>query len=363
MDDTALFEELINVNKHRLVPEGSPLPKIVNVAVGKKQFSREDMYHRSVSVTCDISGKISCLKLWVKHRPGIHEAFAPLDSVYNRIGEGIFPKPILEWHSLSGGNSLLLMARVEGKTLRSRLMKAALFRRTDKLMDIFGSNGAKMRKFHDASESFGAISTEQFVAQARGLVERTSFFSASEKPTVLRHVQAYGRMLRGLPALPLRQIHHDWTLRNVLVDERGVDYLVDFDSLRAPASSRWLEVTCLLLNLESQGKWAPVITRHMLSKLWSSFWRGYALDKVPECSASEIPAVFYLARLHHLLGGTFRVPLFEKHRRVIDKRFLLALKKSVLEGQYTLLTWSSGHSTVQALPNRIHVAAPEAQIR
>jgi hypothetical protein len=121
------------------------------------------------------------------------------------------------------------------------------------------------------------------------------------------------------------------------VDKRGVDYLVDFDSLRAPASSRWLEVTCLLLNLESQAKWAPLLTRHMLSDLWAAFWQGYAGSSLPECSPEQIPAIFFLARLYHLLGGTFRAPLYEKHKRVIDRRFLSALRKSVVAGQHTML--------------------------
>jgi hypothetical protein len=337
MNEAALFEELISTNRHRLVPDGAPLPKIVNVVLGKKQFSREDMYHRSVSVTCDISGKISRLELWVKHRPGIHEAFAPLDSVYNRIGGDVFPKPILEWHSFNGGNSLLLMTRVEGETLRDRLMRAALLRRTAKLTDIFESNGGKMRRFHDASEASGSVSTAQFIGQAGSLVERTSFFSAQEKVVMLRHVQDYGRLLDGVADLPLRQIHHDWTLRNVLIDKQGVDYLVDFDSMRAPASSRWLEVTCLLLNMESQAKWSPVITIGMISKLWASFWRGYAAGGIPECAPGQIPAMFFLARLYHLLGGTFRLPLFQKHKRVVDRRFISALKRSMLEGHYTML--------------------------
>src|SRR6185437_14799548 len=92
MNDAVAFAELINLNRHRLVPEGSPLPTIVNVALGKRQFSREDMYHQAVSVTCEIAGQISRLDLWVKHRPGIHESFATLDSVYKRIGDGVFPK-------------------------------------------------------------------------------------------------------------------------------------------------------------------------------------------------------------------------------------------------------------------------------
>jgi hypothetical protein len=257
------------------------------------------------------------------------------------MGEGIFPKPILGWHSLNGARSLLLMARVEGKTLRDRLMQAALLRRTAGLKDVFASNGAKMRRFHDASEASGSVTVEQFIARAHALVDHTTFFTAAEKLPVHRHVNGYGRVLRDLRTLPLRRIHHDWTLRNVLVDKNGVDHLVDFDSIRGPAASRWIEVTRLLLNLESQAKWSPIVTWDMVSELWGSFWDGYADGGIPECTPDQVPAMIFLARLYHLLGGTFRVPLFEKHRRVIDRRFIAAVKRGVLEGRPALLGWPS----------------------
>jgi hypothetical protein len=339
MTDSTPFAELLHANRHRLVPVGSPLPKIVEVKVGKKRFSRENIYHQCVSVTCDVAGKRSCLDLWVKHRPGIHEAFAPLDRAYKRLGEGVFPAPILEWHS-DRGNSLLLTERIEGETLRNKLVKAAVLRRTATLRSIFASNGTKMRKFHDASEPCGLLATEELVGQVRGLVERTSFFSQVEKGRVLQRITSHVRALRGLDGLELRKNHHDWILRNVLVDSRGVDYVVDFDSLRAPPSSRWHEVGCLLLNIESQAKWSPLITAPMLSALWDCFWKGYARGGTPECSAEQVGALLYLVRLCHLLGGTFRAPLFEKHTRLVDRRFLRAVKEGVLAGWYTTLDWT-----------------------
>jgi hypothetical protein len=175
---------------------------------------------------------------------------------------------------------------------------------------------------------------------------------ADEKRTVLRHVAERARTLRRLGRLPLRKLHHDWILRNILVDKNGIDYLVDFDSMRAPASSRWLEVMCLLLNVESQAKWSPLVTADMLSKLWQCFWRGYSRGGISECSPAEAGAALYLMRLCHLLGGTFRVPLFEKHTKFVDGRFIAAVKKSVLAGQYTSLHWTlSGQPTLNIVPS------------
>lgn len=341
MYDASFLEELLQDNRHRLVPEGSPLPNVIDIKVGKPMFSRENMYHQSVTVTCEIAGKISCVDLWAKCRPGIHEAFATLDAVCKRMGEGIFPTPILAWHS-NGGDSLLLTARINGETLRNRLIRTAFFRETEALSAIFYSNGSKMRKFHDASEKLGSLPLKQFVDRAVSLVHGTTFFSPREKVIVLQHLNRYQHTFRSVRELPLRKMHHDWTLRNILIDSNGVDYLVDFDSLQAPASSRWLEVMCFMLNLESQAKWSPIVTRDMLTKLWSCFWHGYTRNNLPECMPDEIPAIFYMARLYHLLGGTFRVPLFRKHRRLIDKRFIGPLKQSVLCGEFSTLTWNPG---------------------
>jgi hypothetical protein len=46
------------------------------------------------------------------------------------------------------------------------------------------------------------------------------------------------RISSDIPALPIRtlpaiQVHNDWTLHNIIVAADGVDYIVDFNSMRA----------------------------------------------------------------------------------------------------------------------------------
>jgi Ser/Thr protein kinase RdoA (MazF antagonist) len=99
-------------------------------------------------------------------------------------------------------------------------------------------------------------------------------------------------------------VHNDWILRNILVAADGVDYVVDFDSMRARADLRWLDVAYLLLNIESQIKWFPLLTAGMLAELSREFWRGYAGDTgLPDnLSPEQLVAILYVLRLRYLLG-------------------------------------------------------------
>jgi hypothetical protein len=58
------------------------------------------------------------------------------------------------------------------------------------------------------------------------------------EPTVHDPEMRPDRISSDIPALPIRtlpaiQVHNDWTLHNIIVAADGVDYIVDFNSMRA----------------------------------------------------------------------------------------------------------------------------------
>ena len=229
---------------------------------------------------------------------------------------------------------MLATAYVRGATLRSKLLMLAPLRQTARLCPIFRSTGAKMRRFHDAFVSSESIEVAPLLENTGALLRETPFFSAPEKATVRAHLDRYSEAL-ALPRLPAIQVHNDWILRNIIVAADGVDYVVDFDSMRARADLRWLDVTYLLLNIESRIKWFPLLTAGMLAELSREFWCGYAGDRgLPDgLSPEQLVAILYVLRLRYLLGGAARPAYFTIMDGPLDHRALRSLKQSVVSGR------------------------------
>ena len=103
--------------------------------------------------------------------------------------------------------------------------------------------------------------------------------------------------------------------------------------MRARADLRWLDVTYLLLNIESQIKWFPLLTAGMLAELSREFWCGYAGDRgLPDgLSPEQLVAILYVLRLRYLLGGAARPAYFRIMDGPLDHRALRSLKQSVRE--------------------------------
>jgi hypothetical protein len=99
-----------------------------------------------------------------------------------------------------------------------------------------------MRRFHDAFVSSESIEVAPLLESTCALLRETPYFSAPEKASVRAHLERYGGALT-LARLPAVQVHNDWILRNIIVAADGVDYVVDFDSMRTRADLRWLDVT------------------------------------------------------------------------------------------------------------------------
>jgi Ser/Thr protein kinase RdoA (MazF antagonist) len=192
---------------------------------------------------------------------------------------------------------------------------------------------------HDAFEPSGDVPARSIVAATRSLAETTDRLAAPAKASILAHVERHARSLAEVGDLPLRRTHGDWILRNVVVDEAGRDRVVDCDSMRAGDNLRWYDIAYLLINLESQMKWSPLLRRSDLAPLWRSFWNGYrGHDHAIEgLSGDQMAALLYLARVQYLLGGTIRVPLHQMFGGGLGRRYLRALVAGLAAGEPALL--------------------------
>jgi hypothetical protein len=336
-----IAHDLVLRNKLRIFPDSPAAIEILDIELGPRKFVRGDRYHRRLAVRYRSNGALGSTRLWLKFRPQLDRLLPVRDAYHERLSVQIFPRAYFAWCSRDDDMAVLATACVRGAVLRNKLLTLGLFRRTARLLPILGSNGSKMRQFHDAFAASGSVAIGPLVASTAGLVRDTPAFSAEEKASVLSHLGRHAHAL-STDSLPAVKIHNDWILRNIMVAADGTDYVVDCDSMRGEADLRWLDVAYFLLNIESQMKWFPLVTVGMLSQLWREFWRGYAGESgIPDgLTPEQVTAILYIVRLRYLLGGTSRPAYFTVMDGLLDHRVLGPLRESVVMGRATQLDLS-----------------------
>jgi hypothetical protein len=332
-----IVRELVVSNKARIFPGAADAVEIVDVALGPQLHHREDRFHHPLLVHYRQNGAVAAIEMWLKFRPGLDRLFPVLTAYHQRLDGSVFPAPYFAGHCPKRDVAFVATALVRGTVLRNRLIRLGALRQTAQLAPVFASNGAKMRRFHDAFPAAAEIAVGSIIARARRLTGATPHFTPAEKEVVQAHL---ARCEAGLPmaSLPAVPTHNDWVLKNIIVTGDGTDYVVDTDSMRHPPNWRWFDVVYLLLNLESQRKWFPLVTAAMVRELWGSFWRGYLGDAGPpdRLTPEQLAAILYLVRIAWLVGGTVREPYFEIMDKAVDRPILRALKRSVLRGDYSI---------------------------
>lgn len=337
MDLDQIVRELVLANKARIFPGTAEMVEIVDVALGPARHRREDRSHRSLVIHYRNGGALEAIGLWLKFRPELDRLFPVLAAYHGRLGGRVFPTPYFAGRCPGEDVAFVATAEVGGAVLRNRLIRLGALRQARRLAPVFAANGAKMRKFHDAFPAASAIPVGEIVAQARRLTCTSRHFSPAEKAIVLSHLARCAGLLP-MAALPAVGTHNDWVLKNIIVAPDGTDYVIDCDSMRHPPNWRWFDVVYLLLNMESQRKWFPLVTPAMMRELWSAFWRGYLGERgLPDgLTPQQLAAILYIVRIEWLVGGTVREPYFEIMQGAINRPFLRTLKRSVLAGRSSL---------------------------
>jgi Ser/Thr protein kinase RdoA (MazF antagonist) len=175
------------------------------------------------------------------------------------------------------------------------------------------------------------------VETATGAVTRTEHLAEPERRRALERIAAAASAAGAATQLPSIPVHHDCVLRNVVVRPTGAPCLIDLDSMRAAWKSRWYDVAALLINLESQIKFAPFADARSIKSAWGSFWGGYAEAGLPDgLSLEQAHALLYLIKVERLFHGPWR-PLYEIHTGFADTRFIRRLNASLLDGRHLVL--------------------------
>jgi hypothetical protein len=328
---------LVHANQARIFRDGAAPVEIDEVALGAVQHRREDRAHRALTIRYRSGGVAGARTLWLKLRPGLDRLYPLLASYDQQGGAQTFPTPYFAGQCPGDDIGFIVTEFAAGEVLRNRLVRLGALRQSARLAPVFAANGAKMRQFHDACAPTQAIAVDAIVAQAARLTRETPHFTAAEKQAVLAHLADCHSALP-MAVLPAVTLHNDWVLKNIIVARDGADLVIDCDSMRHPPNWRWFDVVYLLLNVESQQKWRPLVTAAMVERLWQEFWRGYiGAQGLPDgLTREQLAAILYIVRIEWLVGGTVREPYFEIMNGRVDRRYLCGLKESVLRGRYSL---------------------------
>jgi hypothetical protein len=328
---------LVLRNKAKIFPGTVDSVDIVEIALGPPQYQRGDRYHRSLVVHCRRNGLADTVKLWLKFGPELDQLYPVLAAYHRRLDQQVFPTPYFAGLWPSDDTAFLATAYVGGSLLRDRLIGLGALRRTAQLEPVFRSNGAKMRQFHDAFVSSREIAVTDIMNRATDFVRATPHLAPDEKKTVLA-LLARCQALLPMAGLPAVLTHNGWALTHIIVTPEGGNYVIDCDTMKHAPTWRWFDIGYLLLNVESQCKWSPLVTRQMICNLWRAFWHGYIGENgVPDgLSPVQLAAVLYIVRIEWLVGGRVQSPYFAILSGLRNQRHLLSLKRSVLRGRYSM---------------------------
>jgi hypothetical protein len=336
-DLLSALRELVQENAESVLGLPAEQLELERLSLSRPLRRKHNRHHRALSVRYRSTGGRREMRIWLKFVTYVRSRYDVHVTAWHQTRDrGLFPRPYFyaEWN----GDGVIGMELVEGASLRDLFLRNALGRRSAALGTVFAALGTALRAFHDSSQPTGFRPMSDLEENVRRLAKSTEHLTRDERERTLESIAcAAVRAGAGRTRLPSIRVHHDCTLRNVVVRDDGSPCLVDLDSMRAPPKSRWYDVVGFLINLESQIKYAPLGDPRAIAAAWRSFWSGYLGAGLPDgLSLEQIDAVLFLIKVEYLLGGTWR-PLYEIYTGFPSARYIRRLKASLLDGEYLIL--------------------------
>ncbi|MCI0513321.1 aminoglycoside phosphotransferase family protein [candidate division KSB1 bacterium] len=237
--------------------------------------------------------------------------------------------------------TLIAMELVPGQSLRNVVLSKLIFHRTPELADFYFQNGQNMHYFHRLQAAHGEKCIEALFEPIRAKLATANFFNPFEKEKIAANIAQIEKKLNPAIKFPLIHIHHDWTLRNILVQPNGRLKVIDLDLIEWDRAWGWHDLVYFLINHESQIKYWPLVSGKNLKTLWEHFWRGYfQADQNAGSAENQLLQILYLIKLEYWIDN-HQFALLAYYHRGLGKRYTKLLKKSLLKGQYSLFSKKS----------------------
>lgn len=321
--------------------------KVLGVAGGQIRVEQLDLsqprnqkpgrHHRALTVRYYREDERREKRIWLKFLKDSRTRYAKHTAIWNQTHEvcNLFPQPYFYVECNQTG--MIAMELIEGRTLRDLFLPRMLIRRAVALSSVFAALGTALRAFHDSSRPAAFRAADDLSDHVRRLATDAEQLGHDERARLLDRIAAAAERAGGSAVrLPLIPIHHDCTMRNVVVRPDGTPCLLDVDAIVASPKTRWHELAVFLINLESQSKYAPLAHATSIAAAWRSFWTGYLDAGRPDgLSLAQVHAVLFLTKVDFLLAGTWR-PLPEIYPGFLGARYLSGLKTSLLRGEHLI---------------------------
>jgi len=343
MDQTEYAEikrvkEIVAGKKAEIFASIDHQAEITEIFCSKKINKHPLSYGRLVTVHFMKNNHADELTIYLKFRKNYRQVPDKYMAIYDKIPGAEQFLPNFYFHTRLPGTeeSVIAMEYIKGASLRKLLYRKMLFNKTSELAGLFFQNGRKMRLFHNVQSEKGARTIQ---VGFEAVVERfntSQYFTADEKKAINQHLQKIKTTLPMSFELPLINIHHDWSLRNIIVERDNRIKLIDLDAFDRSINWGWEDFVYFLINIESQIKYWPFLTTNHLKFLWEHFYQGYFDAGQPKSITEDLmPALIYLLKLHF---WTDTYSLDDFYNRGLGKRYVLRLKIALTNGYWTIFS-------------------------
>jgi len=199
-------------------------------------------------------------RLWIKVSNHPHSGFFDeLRRLYElslqRNLVGLIPRP----YAYDEDSALLITELVPGKCPLNSFLASAAVGNVRRIVSLAKDTGLWLANFHSLDWNIDGPSIEEWTAPLFDRMIESKLYSEEIVNSLVTSEEfARARQVR----LPITCLHKDFTLRNVLCTDNGLD-VIDWDALGHPGTpdkdTPWNDIGACLVNVESQVRYFPLV--------------------------------------------------------------------------------------------------------
>jgi hypothetical protein len=282
--------------------------------------------------------------VWSKRVENPAAAFRQMRRSYDRAAARGLASPIPEPYFFDGASGQLFLAVMHGRPLRSLVFRHCLGLRPVggkpampvalDLPETLHGIGEWLSRYHEAVRSDAPFDPDALAAAIIDRIEQDASLDYASRQDAMTRVRDACEAQRGLHGARFELWpHNDFTLRNLLIDDAGAFFVLDWDAMVHPAfsplSSGWWDVTLFMLNLQSLARFRPAVRASRLRALATAFLSGYLGEDGDTIGRDRAASLLYLFTLRYWYAvGTDR-SLARVYRRRLGWRYVRTLRRAL----------------------------------
>lgn len=335
---SARLENLIQENIDQFLSTGEERLKRVKV----EDIRCQNIHSRRIGGLCtieywDSNKELAKRVYWIKWVEDPEKFFFELSSVYGLLERAGLQANITRPYLFDLDSGVVCIGYFDGTSLLKHTLRRALFfyrPLPQQFVHLYYNLGRWLQQYHEAVATDETVEMADVLVSLDNALEEDNYFTEKKKKILMGHLNNIRNSTIGSLTLTLVRTHNDFTLRNILLSDRGFG-IIDWDAMVHPElpdrASVWNELTYFLLNLQSMQRFRPLISSGRIRMLNQSFLRGY-FEKNSLTRFDCFNELFYVFTLRSFLGIDSDRPLWKIYRPRLGGRYIRFLEKSLLRG-------------------------------